>query len=305
MRRAGFLLSILSLSILQAFGESLPMTAKDVSLMLRSGYSNAAAMQELSKRHFVGKVDYDQENVLVKSGASPELLAEIHKGTYALPAEQSAQAEAAIVDQANKRAAQTQQMEKANARYEAQVVAQRTAAAQPNNAPAANASTISDALKGGLVKIDNGSLAAVNDEAIAKKKLIALYFSAKWCGPCRKFTPQLVDYYNRVIAQQPDVEFVFVSADHSAGEMQSYMREAKMPWPALDFAKIDNNAVRKYAGKGIPCLVLLDQTGRVISNSYDGEKYLGPQKVLADMDTIFAGVAAKRTAGSRAVVVGE
>ncbi len=302
MRRLGFLLSILSLSILHASGESLPMTAKDVGLMLRSGYSSSAVMRELSQRHFVGKIDYEQENLLVKSGASPELIMEINKGTYALPPEQSEKAEEAIVDQANKRAAQAKELENANARYQAELAAQR--AAKPN-ASAPNANTISDALKGGLVKIDNGNLTAASDEAIAKKKLIALYYSAKWCGPCRKFTPQLVDYYNRVISQQPDVEFVFVSADHSASEMQNYMREAKMPWPALDFSKIDNNAVRKYAGKGIPCLVLVDQTGRVISNSYDGEKYLGPQKVLADMDTIFAGVAAKRTAGARAVVVGE
>ncbi|MEY2546197.1 MAG: nucleoredoxin [Verrucomicrobiota bacterium] len=296
MGRVGLSLSILFLSILSGFGAALPVTAKEVGLMLRSGYSSAALMHELAQRHFVGTLDFDQENLLVKSGASAELIAEINKGAYALSAEQDAKAQAAIVDQTNRRAAQTAQMEKANARYQAQVTAQRTA--KPAEAPA-NANAIANALKGDLVKIDNGNLAPMSDDAFAKKKLIGLYFSAHWCGPCRKFTPQLVEYYNRVIAQQPDVEFVFVSADRTADAMQNYMRESKMPWPALDYAKVESNeAIRKYAGKGIPCLVIVDQTGRVISNSYDGEKYLGPEKVLGDLDTIFAGVAAKRVAGA-------
>jgi nucleoredoxin len=307
MRRLILSLSILSFSILSAFGESLPMTSKDISLMLRSGYSNAAVMRELAKRHFVGKIDFDSENQLVKAGASPELLMEIHKGSYALPPEQSEKAEAAIVDQANRRASETQRMEKANARYEAQVVAQRTekSSAATATTAASKGNAIADAMKGSLVKMDNGNLTSVIDDSIAKKKLFGLYYSAHWCEPCRKFTPQLVDYYNRVITQQPDVEFVFVSADRTANEMQNYMREAKMPWPALDYAKIESSPLRKYAGKGIPCLVIVDQTGRVISNSYDGEKYLGPQKVLADLDTIFTALAAKRAAGPRAVVVGE
>lgn len=297
MKRLGIALSILSLSLLHGFGASLPLTAKDVGLMLRSGYSNAAVTQELSKRHFVGELTSSDESILLKAGASPELIAQISNGTYALSADEDASARAALANQANRRAAELQQSEKANARYQAQVLAQRTAKTRE---PISAAATIADAMKGSLVKIDNGNVTAVTDDgAIAKKKLIALYYSAHWCGPCRKFTPQLVEYYNRVITQQPDVELVFVSADRSANEMQNYMREEKMPWPAIDWDKAQANPTWKsFAGKGIPCLVLLDQSGHVISHSYDGDKYLGPEHVLADMDTIFAGVAAKRVAGA-------
>ena len=38
-----------------------------------------------------------------------------------------------------------------------------------------------------------------------------------------------------------------------------------------------------------PDLVLLDASGKVVSDSYAGKEYLGPQKVLADLDQIFAG----------------
>ena len=34
------------------------------------------------------------------------------------------------------------------------------------------------------------------DEVLAEKKIIAYYFSAHWCPPCRNFTPILADFYN-------------------------------------------------------------------------------------------------------------
>ena len=67
------------------------------------------------------------------------------------------------------------------------------------------------------------------------------------------------------------------------------MREKNMPWPAIDFQKMaGKETIRKYAGRGIPCLVLIDSTGKVVSNSYNGTDYAGPKKVLADLDGIFA-----------------
>jgi nucleoredoxin len=71
--------------------------------------------------------------------------------------------------------------------------------------------------------------------------------------------------------------------------MQTYMRETGMPWPAVDYQKLESKeAIRKYAGSGIPCLVLVDSTGKVISDSYAGTEYLGPDKVLVALDAIFA-----------------
>jgi nucleoredoxin len=72
--------------------------------------------------------------------------------------------------------------------------------------------------------------------------------------------------------------------------MEAYMRETNMPWPAIDYQKLPSKeALKKNAGDGIPSLVLVDQTGRVLSTSYAGKEYLGPAKVLADLDSIFAG----------------
>ncbi|HJT46360.1 MAG TPA: thioredoxin-like domain-containing protein, partial [Chthoniobacterales bacterium] len=154
-------------------------------------------------------------------------------------------------------------------------------------------------LKGDLVQYRAGSVVHLDEAALENKKLIAVYFSAHWCGPCRKFTPQLVEYYNRVAQEHPEFEIVFYSRDRSAPDFENYMREANMPWPAIDFAKLKGKQeLTKNAGPGIPSLVLFDSAGNLISSSYAGSKYRGPQKVLADIDAIFAGKMPDRLAAS-------
>lgn len=284
IRRCLFAIFFL-LSIFSSRGSSLPLTTKDVSLMLRGGDSNAVVMRELSARKFIGKVDPETENTLIQAGANSELIAALRSGAYSLPPEQATKAQLQIVDVNSRRAVQVEESRRMEP-LQQQQNAQKKVAIQ--KAPNPNAT--SDYLKGCLVQIHNGSLAPADDDSMAKKKLIAYYFSAHWCAPCRKFTPQLIDYYNRVSVQHPEFEIVFVSADKSADAMESYMRQTQMPWPAIAYSKRDEKPeIAKAAGSGIPSLVLVESTGRLLSSAYDGSKYLGPQKVLDDLDGIFAG----------------
>lgn len=145
-------------------------------------------------------------------------------------------------------------------------------------------------MKGELVTSRNGILRAHLDTEFEKKKLVALYYSGFWCPQCRKFTPKLVAFYNRVAAAHPEFEVLFVSVDKSAPAMEGYMRDAGMPWPAVTFDKVaSNEALRKYAGPGVPCLVVVDESGKVISDSFSGKDYRGPDAVLADLENMFAG----------------
>jgi len=284
------------LTILVARATQLPLTTKEISLMLRSGYSSNALMRELSTRHFAEKLDVEKEKTLIQAGASAELIAALKGGTYSLSPEQMTIAQGQIADQAKRRAAEAERLRQFDSLYQSQIARER-AAARPQ---APNANAIRELLKGDLVSLRNGALGHFDDEALEKKKLIALYFSAHWCAPCRKFTPELVDYYNRVATQHPEFEIVFVSFDKSQFAMETYMREANMPWPAVDFPKIGGKeAIRKYAGDGIPCLVLVDATGKVISSTYAGAQYLGPAKVLGDLDAIFAGKVLDKVAQNR------
>ena len=83
---------------------------------------------------------------------------------------------------------------------------------------------------------------------------------------------------------------MFYSRDRSPYAMDTYRRDDNMPWLAIDFDKLkEKEALAKNAGDGIPSLVLVDSSGRMLSSSNDGSKYVGPEKVLADLDAIFSG----------------
>jgi len=274
------------LSILLARAAQLPLTIKEISLMLRSGYSSNAIVQELAIRYFAEKLDVEKEKTLLQAGASAELITALKSGKCSLSSEQMTIAQQQIADQTKRRAAEAARSRQFDSLYQSQMARER-AAARPQ---APNANALRELVKGDLVSLRNGALGHFDDEELEKKKLIALYFSAHWCAPCRKFTPELVDYYNRVATQHPEFEIVFVSFDKSQFAMETYTLEANMPWPAIDFQKLKGkDAIRKYAGDGIPCLILVDATGKVISSTYAGAQYLGPAKVLGDLAAIFAG----------------
>jgi len=288
MRRlisAGVLSLVLGLA---AFAKPSPLTVKEVSLMLRSGYSVAAVEAELAKRYFIESVDVTAEKTLLAAGATPALVAGLRSGAYTIPPEQIAAAQAEIDAQTKRKAAQAEEARKLNTLYQAKLAQERASAAAAG--PVVSGNKIAELVKGDLVTSKNGILQIVNDQTFEQKKLVALYFSGRWCPSCRKFTPELVDYYNRVAAAHPDFEVLFVSSDRSGPAMEEYMREAKMPWPAVKYEKIaEKEELKKYAGSGIPCLVLVDASGKVISDSYAGKTYLGPSKVLRDLDQLFAG----------------
>lgn len=142
---------------------------------------------------------------------------------------------------------------------------------------------------GKLVKVAGNGLQPVDDARLDGVKYYGLYFSASWCGPCRQFTPGFVRFYREMKAKHPEFEVVFVSADRSAGDMAGYMKKDAMPWLAVKFDLLRTlPEIQRYSGPGIPCLVLVDASGRVLSDSYDGDNYVGPGKVMKDTQRILA-----------------
>jgi nucleoredoxin len=288
---------LLALGSLACAGNLSPLTLKDLSLMLRSGYSSAAVEHEVAVRHFIGSLDATGERNLVQAGASPTLINGLKSGAFAIPASQAAAVQSELAAREQGRARQLEETRRLDTLYQAQL-AQKHIAPLPNSA--AKTSPIASLVKGDLINSRNGVLHPYLDVEFEKKKLIALYFSAHWCAPCRKFTPNLVAYYNKNAAAHPEFEVLFVSDDKSAAAMEGYMREEQMPWPAVTFDKIaGNEALRKYAGAAIPCLVVVDDTGKVIFNTYSGQNYRGPEAVLAELDQLFASKGPSQVAQAR------
>ncbi len=263
---------------------TLPLTTSDISLMLRSGYSMPTIEAELATRHFADQLDEGKRNQLIKAGATTELLDAIESGNFSVPKDELEKSRRKMDEQAAERALMAERAKRNDTLYQNQLIKQRARVVAHGSADA-----IAGAAKGNLVRLQNGNLVSCYDEELAPKQIYGLYFSAHWCPPCRKFTPQLVAYYNQIAHDHPEFEIIFVSADKSAEDMATYMRESSMPWPAIEYGKLANvPALQKYAGRGIPDLVIVDASGKVLADSFVGGKYVGPGKVLDDLSAIFA-----------------
>ena len=117
-----------------------------------------------------------------------------------------------------------------------------------------------------------------------KGKIVGLYFSASWCGPCKRFTPILKKYYEKY---PDDFEVVFVSGDRSADSMAKYIKDADMPWASIPFGKSSIKALnQRYQINGIPSLVLINDQGELISK--DGRQLVHASKPL-DMTALAKG----------------
>jgi nucleoredoxin len=166
-------------------------------------------------------------------------------------------------------------------------VATATPAKPAATPPPAAENAISKALSGKLVALDGKKLSRFDASALGGKKFFAIYRSASWCGPCRAFTPDLVSFYKRKKADHDKFEVIFVSSDRSEDDMVAYMTEDNMAWPAVDYDKRgDRLPITGHGGRGIPDLLIMDADGNVLSRSYEGETYVGPRKVLKDLEDL-------------------
>ena len=116
-----------------------------------------------------------------------------------------------------------------------------------------------------LLNIDGESVSS--DQL--KNKYIGLYFSASWCGPCRKFTPRLVEFRNRF---QDDFEVILIGADGSAKAQANYMKKYSMPWLAMKNQSPEAKQAGKLSGvEFIPYLVIINSSGKIISKNGKAE----------------------------------
>ncbi|XP_022735436.1 probable nucleoredoxin 1 [Durio zibethinus] len=126
-----------------------------------------------------------------------------------------------------------------------------------------------------------------------KGKKLGLYFSASWCGPCRRFTPKLVEVYSE-LSPKGDFEIIFISGDEDEESFDGYF--SKMPWLAIPFSDSETREGldKLFKVMGIPHLVLLDENGKVstddgvgIIREYGEEGYpFTPEKIqeLKDLE---------------------
>uniref|UniRef100_A0A1I7YEM5 Thioredoxin domain-containing protein n=1 Tax=Steinernema glaseri TaxID=37863 RepID=A0A1I7YEM5_9BILA len=118
-------------------------------------------------------------------------------------------------------------------------------------------------------------------EALAGK-IVALYFSAHWCPPCRQFTPVLKDFYKELEGE--DFEIVFVSFDRSEPDLKAYLSECHGDWLHIPFGSDHiQELASKFDVNGIPELVVIKPNGDIITDDgSDDVLEKPPKQVLAE-----------------------
>jgi nucleoredoxin len=151
--------------------------------------------------------------------------------------------------------------------------------------PAKRSARIVAALKGALVGPDGKAAAPANLESA---EYFVLYYGASWCGPCRKFSPRLVEFM-KANAANPKLFAVLMSNDEEDADMLEYMKEEKMPWPALPLSKLQSTpTLLGYTIGSIPNLVVVDRHGMVLASSVRSGSYVGPDSALDALKKLLA-----------------
>mmetsp|Transcript_58088 Transcript_58088/g.140032 ORF Transcript_58088/g.140032 Transcript_58088/m.140032 type:complete len:327 (-) Transcript_58088:55-1035(-) len=121
---------------------------------------------------------------------------------------------------------------------------------------------LSNLLGGPDARLVNSQGKEVTAKSLAGQ-VVALYASASWCGPCRQFTPQLINFYVQMKQAKTPFEIVLLSCDRDKKSFEGYL--GHMPWWALDY---DSDAREESLGKisvqGIPHLAVCGRDGALI-----------------------------------------
>ena len=128
-------------------------------------------------------------------------------------------------------------------------------------------------------------------EELLAGKVVGVYASAHWCGPCRQFTPLLADFYRRMGGGREGgreggrLEIVFVSLDQEKEAFEGYF--GSMPWLALPWEEEEGGeggregVVSAYGITSIPRLLIFGRDGRLLEGNAVGQQYLKEEALNA------------------------
>jgi len=95
-------------------------------------------------------------------------------------------------------------------------------------------------------------------------KTVILYFSAKWCPPCRDFLPTLVKEYKKIKEKHSDFEIIFISFDRDQSSYDEFFSD--MPWLALPLGDERKELLmKKFRIRGIPSLIVIGPSGLTLT----------------------------------------
>ncbi|MCA9175472.1 MAG: redoxin domain-containing protein [Planctomycetales bacterium] len=99
-----------------------------------------------------------------------------------------------------------------------------------------------------------------------KGKVVIVDFWATWCGPCVREMPNVKAFYQK--HHGDGLELVGVSLDKDLDAVANFVAEKKIPWETL-VGDENQDLATKYGVRGIPTLMLVDRTGKIVAAAHN------------------------------------
>lgn len=102
-----------------------------------------------------------------------------------------------------------------------------------------------------------------------KDKVVVVDFWASWCGPCKASFPAFRELHEKFADK--GVVIIAVSIDEDKGEMEGFLKKAKVPFVAVRDAK--QKLAEKLSIESIPTTFILGRDGKIaaLHNGYGGD----------------------------------
>ncbi len=114
-----------------------------------------------------------------------------------------------------------------------------------------------------------------------KGKAVLVNFWASWCPPCLKETPALIEAYNELKAENPNIEFVGVGTNDEKANLVKFAENNNVPYMMVDDS--DSKVSDAYAVRGMPTTFFIDSAG-IVRTVVNGE--IKKDKVLELMRSL-------------------
>lgn len=133
-------------------------------------------------------------------------------------------------------------------------------------------------------KIVGDSLVSPSGQVVQSSSLkgdfLALYFSASWCPPCKKFLPILKEFYE---SSNGRVQIVLMGQDQSAASRSTYYKKSEMPWVSTQFdSPLPDELAFELGVRGIPSLVVFARAGSLVTKEGVADIMDSPGDTLSD-----------------------